>query len=63
MPGAMPKYGLVSCQDIEGTSPYGHHIYGLADYRERLMKEEVEAYELEYMGKVETEQVSVWCEK
>ena len=56
MPGAMPKYGLVSCQDIECISPYGHHIYGLADYKEMLMVDEVVAYDLEYMGKVEEEE-------
>lgn len=55
MPGAIPKYGLVACHDIEGMSPSGHYIYGLVDYKDRLTVGEVEAYELKYMGKVEEE--------
>ncbi len=56
MPGAVPKYGLVSCKEMYGKGPSGHYIYGIADYKERLMVDEVVAYDLEYMGKVEEEE-------
>lgn len=56
VPGALPKLGLMACEEVDGKAPSGHHIYGTADYSEMLFDEEVEAYELEYMGKVEVEE-------
>lgn len=56
VPGALPKLGLMACEEVDGKAPSGHYIYGIADYNEMLMVDEVVTYDLEYMGKVEEEE-------
>ena len=46
-PGAIPINGLLECIDDEGTSPSGHHTWGLAIYNRKLSKQEVYNWELE----------------
>ena len=55
-PGAIPKrnlYDVISGKiGIAGTN---RHYWGIAEYTELLNDEEVEEYELDYIGTAETE--------
>ena len=48
--GAVPTEGLisVSCEPVD--TPSGHHSWGWCEFNRMLSPEEVEHYELEYLG-------------
>ena len=48
MPGAVPRDGLIQCEDKEGRSmESGHHYWGRVVYNRELTEDEVRHYELE----------------
>lgn len=49
MPGAVPRNGLIECQEIRGVTPSGRAAWGWAEYNRLLSDQEIASYELEYM--------------
>ena len=47
---AVPKKGLLKTVGRHAKTPNGHFIWGTADYNRELNPEEIEEYELEFMG-------------
>ena len=54
-PGAVPTEGLLYCkyERNDFKTPFGYFAYGSAVYNRELTQEEVENFELEYIGVVE----------
>lgn len=54
--GAVPRDGLVACEDCYGYAPSGHQMYSIADYDRRLTDKEIADYELEFCHTLEVEE-------
>ena len=52
-PGAVPRDGLVEANCNERWTG-GRHYWGTVSYSRKLSREEIDAYELEYIGEERT---------
>lgn len=54
--GAVPRQGLIACEDCYGEAPSGHRMYSFADYDRPLTDKEISDYELEFCHMLEVEE-------
>ena len=52
-PGAIPREGLIECQNMAMRAPSGWDAWGWADYDRPLTPKETDRYELEFWMETE----------